>query len=114
MGAFGREWLQGERSLCLWCVLCLTHSQCWWLFEPAACWAVPGRVKWQRGSVWGWALLGEGDKHQPESPLASACPAPRHCQQRGVASVPLSPGESWVAQRWLCLSSVNCQLDPGD
>lgn len=53
-------------------------------------------------------------EHQAESPLPSAAPAPRHCQQHGVASVPLSPGEGWLAQRWLCLSSVNCQSDPGN
>lgn len=45
-------------------------------------------------SVWGWGLLGDGDKYQPEFPLPSASPAPRYCQQLGVASVPLSPGES--------------------
>lgn len=99
IGTFGREQLWGERSLCLctvWPCLgtCLTPRQCWWLFEPAACWAVPGHV-WYRGDrgVWAWAYLGR-DKQQPESPLPSASPAPRHCQQRGVASVPCHQEEA--------------------
>lgn len=61
---------------------------------------------------------GEGEWEWGQTPARvpppSASPAPRHCQQHGVASVPLSPGESCVTQRWLCLSSVNCQLDPGN
>lgn len=69
IGTFGREWLWGERSLCLctvWPCLgtCLAPSQCWWLLGSArACVIQRGQGCLGMGLTWG------RDKHQPESPF---------------------------------------------
>lgn len=112
MGDLGREWLQGEISV----LLLSAPAPCaraWLTASAGACLNLLPVGQCQ-GMCDTEEEKGNGDKHQPKPPLPRASPAPRPCQQHGVASVPLSPGESWVAQRWLWLSSVNCQLDPGN
>lgn len=68
----------------------------------------------QRGQgCLGMGLLGKGQT-AARVPPSQCFPSPQALSAAWCGLCPLSPGGGWVAQRCLCLNSVNCQLDPGN